>query len=173
MQLLPTPIHGCFVVALRRFEDERGSFEELYNRQRYRAQDLPIQDDWQQVNCSRSRRNVVRGIHVAPFAKLVTCLRGRVFDVVVDTRPDSPTFRRWHAEELSDDNARQVYVPPGCGHGFMALDEDNLVVYLQTATYDPTVERTVHWRDPGLAIPWPPAERYVVSARDEQGPGLR
>jgi dTDP-4-dehydrorhamnose 3,5-epimerase len=172
MQLLPTPIHGCFVVALRRFPDERGSFEEVYNRQRYRAQDVPIQDDWQQVNCSRSVRNVVRGIHIAPFAKLVTCLRGRVFDIVVDMRPDSPTYRRWHAEELSDENARQIYVPPACGHGFMGLDEDNLVVYLQTATYDPAVERTIHWRDPRLAIPWPAAERYVVSARDEQAPGL-
>jgi dTDP-4-dehydrorhamnose 3,5-epimerase len=169
MQIIQTPIRDCVVLVIPRFEDDRGFFEELYNEDRY-GRAAALDRVWRQANCSRSRRNVVRGLHLAPFAKLVTCLRGEVFDVVVDLRPSSPTYRKWTGWRLSEDNAHQIYVPPDCAHGFMALGEDNLVVYLQTATYNPKGERNLHWRNNDLGIDWPPAVDYIVSARDEQAP---
>jgi dTDP-4-dehydrorhamnose 3,5-epimerase len=169
MDIISTSIEGCIVLAVKRFEDSRGFFEELYNEDRY-EQAAGLRRQWRQVNCSRSRRHVVRGLHLAPFAKLVSCLKGEIFDVVVDLRRDSPSYRRWNGWRLSETNNHQVYVPPGCAHGFMALADDNLVVYLQTDTYNPKAERSLFWRDPTIGIEWPAASEYILSDKDLQAP---
>lgn len=177
MELIETTIKDCVVLVPDRFLDARGSFEELYNEDRYgealRARGIELPREWRQVNLSSSRRNVVRGLHIAPFAKLVTCVRGEVYDVVVDCRGPSPRSWQWTGTKLSETNRQQVYVPAGCAHGFMALGEDNLVIYQQTATFNPKLERSFHWRDNGLGIEWPPADEYIVSAKDQQAPPLR
>lgn len=164
MEVIQTAIADCLVLVLNRHADDRGSLTELFRSSRYQAHGLST--PWTQINCSTSRKNVVRGIHSAPFAKLVTCVHGRVFDVVVDLRPGSGTYGRWIGEELSPANGRQVYVPPSCGHGFMALENESIVVYAQTGEYDPKIERTVNWRDPKIGIVWPAAEEYILSPRD-------
>lgn len=165
MDVIRKAIADCMVVVLDRHTDARGELTELFRASRYSAHGLTT--PWTQINCSTSRKNVVRGIHIAPFAKLVSCIHGRVFDVVVDLRPASPSYRRWISEELSPANGRQIYVPPGCGHAFMALEPDSTVVYAQTGEYDPKVERTVHWRDPEIGIVWPVADEYILSPRDK------
>jgi dTDP-4-dehydrorhamnose 3,5-epimerase len=168
MKAEPTIIADCFIVSLDRHDDERGFFVELFR-------DLgrqPWAGPWLQANCSRSGKNVVRGLHVAPYAKLVTCVSGRAYDVVVDLRPSSPSYRKWTAVELSPANARQVYIPASCGHGFMSLEEDTTLVYLQAGLYDASRDRTVHWRDSSLGIEWPAADRHILSAKDDQAPRL-
>ena len=170
MQVTPTSIQDCWLLLLDRHADDRGSLTELYRESRYAPHNLV--GPWQQINCSCSRQNTVRGIHAAPFAKLVSCVAGRVFDVAVDLRPASPTYRRWFGQELSPEKANQLYIPPNCGHAFMALEDNSVVVYAQTAQYQPHVERTIHWRDPAIDIAWPVADTYILSARDRDAPRL-
>jgi dTDP-4-dehydrorhamnose 3,5-epimerase len=127
-----------------------------------------------QVNHSITRRRgTIRGLHLqrAPAAefKLIRCLRGRVFDVAVDLRPGSATFGRWHALELSDENQRQILIPPGCAHGFQTLVDDCELLYQHSAAYRPDCEDGVRHDDPGLAIAWPEPVAEL-SARDA---GLR
>ena len=171
MKVEPTGIAGCLIVSLDRHDDERGFLFELFREPGPGSPSAP-RGPWLQVNCSLSHKNVVRGVHVAPYAKLVTCVAGRAFDVAVDLRPASPSFSKWSAVELSPDNARQLYIPASCGHAFMALEDDTTMVYLQDGLYSPVSDRTVHWRDPTLAIAWPAADRYVLSAKDENAAGL-
>jgi dTDP-4-dehydrorhamnose 3,5-epimerase len=170
MELMPTPIADCCVLVLDRYADSRGVLTELFRGSRYAGHGLPTA--WTQINCSTSAKNVVRGIHIAPFAKLVACVQGRIFDVIVDVRPGSASYRRWVGEELSPTNGRQLYIPPGCGHAFMALEEQSTVVYAQTGEYNPAVERTINWRDPQLGITWPVADKYILSPRDRDSGGL-
>jgi len=134
-------------------KDNRGFFKELYNLDRYNI-------ECKQVNCSFSCKNTVRGIHVAPFGKLVICLQGKIFDVMVENNS-------WESVILS--NNKQVYIPPNCGHGFMAL-ENSLVVYMQTGTYDPETETSINWRDKTLNIDWPLVDEYIVSEKDRNAP---
>src|SRR3546814_6280440 len=129
-----------------------------------------------QINHSRTTMvGAVRGMHFqsAPHAemKLVRCLKGRVWDVAVDLRAGSPTFLRWHAQELSEDNARMLVISEGCAHGFQALEPDSELLYLHTAPYTPEVEGGLVYDDPRLAIKWP-LSIADLSARDQQHPYL-
>lgn len=158
----------------RVFPDDRGSFWELFQHERYRAGDLPERGlAFVQDNCSRSRRGVVRGLHyqlTRPQAKLVTCLVGEILDVIVDLRLGSPDFGRARSFALSEDNRRQLYVPIGFAHGFCSVSERADVLYKVTDFYDPASERTLLWNDPVLDIEWPvSAEEAVVSEKDRRG----
>jgi len=134
--------------------DRRGFFKEVFSQEKY-AQ-LGIRGPFVQDNVSRSRRNVLRGMHYdMRMAKLVQCLDGAIYDVIVDMREGSPTYKQWDAVELTGDNHWQLYVPAGFAHGFYVLSEYATVHYKQTALYDPAHERGVHWRDPGIGIEWP------------------
>ena len=121
-----------------------------------------------------AKRGTVRGLHyqAAPHAeaKLVRCTRGRIYDVIVDLRPDSPTFKRWTAVELGADDRRMLYVPEGCAHGFQTLADATEVFYQISAAYDPASQRGVRWDDPAFAIVWPDAPARIVSARDRAFP---
>jgi len=167
MKVTNTEVKDCLVFETQSWPDERGYFRELFNQARYE-----LGRDFKQVNCSVSNKDVVRGLHIAPFAKLVSCVKGRVFDVAIDPRPNSPTYLKWTGTELSPENGKQLFVPPFCGHGFMALEDDSIVVYLQDSTYDPKVESSIHWKDKTFAVTWPYSKSYVVSQKDDFAPQM-
>ena len=151
-------IEGVIAITPDRFGDARGFFSETWNAARFAAAGVDV--TFIQDNQSLSRdRGVLRGLHcqVGPNAqgKLVRCLRGAIWDVAVDARRSSPTFGRWVGVELSAENWRQLWIPPGFLHGFCTLLPDTEVVYKVTAPYDRDAERGVIWNDPTLALPWP------------------
>jgi dTDP-4-dehydrorhamnose 3,5-epimerase len=172
MQVDVPGLSGLLLIEPRRFRDERGFFLESFHAQRYH--DLGIVDAFVQDNHSRSKRGVLRGIHFQvrhPQAQIVTVIRGRVFDVAVDLRPDSVTFSRWYGVELSDDGPRQLYMAPGFGHGFCVLSDFADLHYKVSRIYDHTDEGGVVWNDPDINIRWP-IETAVVSQRDASYPRL-
>ena len=156
----------------RVFSDERGFFLETYNAARFR--ELGIADAFVQDNHSRSRRNVLRGLHYQePNAqgKLVRCTAGAIYDVAVDIRVGSPAFGKWYGVELSAENRRMLWVPPGYAHGFCALTDDADMIYKCTALYDAKSDRAIRWNDPALGIRWPVTDP-IVSAKDAAAPPL-
>lgn len=158
MRFERTPIDGLWQIEAEPRRDERGSLTRLYCAEAFAASVGALR--FVQTNRSLTRRRgTVRGMHVqrAPGleAKLIHCLRGRVFDVAVDLRRASLTFGRWHAVELSDENQRQVLIPAGCAHGFQTLADRCELLYQHTAPYTPACEDGVRHDDPRLAIAWP------------------
>jgi dTDP-4-dehydrorhamnose 3,5-epimerase len=151
------------------FEDPRGYFKETYSSDKYAA--AGMHDLWVQDSVSRSKRHVIRGMHYdMRMAKLVQVLQGRIFDVIVDARPESPTYRKWQGFELSAANHHQLYVPRGFAHGFLALGDDNIVHYKMTALFDPSQERIMSWRDPRVGIRWPLDGEPILSRKDAAAP---
>lgn len=172
MQLIETGIPGLVIVEPVVHGDHRGFFMETWNARRYRAHGLP--DTFVQANLSRSEAGVIRGLHYQypqPQGKLVSVLEGRAFDVAVDIRPGSPTFRQWAAVELSAENFRQFYVPEGFAHGFCALGGPVLLSYLCTAEYAQDHDAAIAWDDPDIAIDWP-IEPVQLSGKDRAAPRL-
>ena len=172
-QFLPLAIPDVIMVEPRVFTDERGFFAETYKRSEFAAHGIP---DFVQDNASHSVRGVLRGLHYQrpPQAqgKLVTVLRGEVFDVAVDIRHGSPTFGQWVGVTLSDQRRQMVYIPAGFAHGFCVLSEEAVFAYKCTAEYSPETELGVRFDDPDLAIDWPIADP-LVSAKDAAHPRLR
>ena len=175
MKLLETALPGVLIVEPRVFRDDRGFFLETFNIARYAEAGLPA--TFVQDNVSMSRRGVLRGLHYqhpTGQGKLVSVLRGEVYDVAVDIRRGSPTFGRWAGAVLSAGNMRQLYVPPGFAHGFLALSDEVLFSYKCTAYYRPADEGSVRWDDPDLAIDWPiPASSPpLLAPKDAAAPRL-
>ncbi len=151
------------------FHDDRGFFKETYSRDKYAA--VGMTDEWVQDSVSRSARNVIRGMHYdMRMAKLVQVLVGHIFDVIVDVRPESPTYKRWQGFDLTADNHLQLYVPKGFAHGFIALADDNIVQYKMSAHFDPAHERILSWKDPSVGIRWPLAGEPLLSKKDAEAP---
>lgn len=153
-----TELPELLVFEPRVFRDERGAFQELYNAERYAAAGLDVR--FVQDNLSESTRHVLRGLHLQHprgQGKLVSAVEGAVYDVAVDVRRGSPTFGRWAGIELTADNARQLWIPPGYAHGFVVLTERALFAYKCTEPYRPADELIVRWDDPELGIQWPVA----------------
>jgi dTDP-4-dehydrorhamnose 3,5-epimerase len=166
VKVRPTALPEVLVVEPAVHGDERGFFLETYHRDRYRA--AGIDAVFVQDNHSRSVGPILRGLHAQlrhPQGKLVRAVAGEIFDVAVDLRRGSPTFKRWVGETLSAANFRQLWVPPGFAHGFCVLGDAAEVEYKCTALYDRDDELTLAWNDPEIAIAWPLAEP-VLSARD-------
>jgi dTDP-4-dehydrorhamnose 3,5-epimerase len=169
-----TPLSGTYVLQRKPVGDERGWLERMYS-----AEDLAdVLGSRRIVQVNRTltrRKSSVRGMHyqLAPSAevKIVSCLRGAVFDVAVDLRRDSPTFLRWHGEILNAEDHRSLLIPEGCAHGFQALVDDSELLYFHTAPYDPVAERGVNALDPLVAIAWPLAVEHL-SERDRSHPLL-
>lgn len=165
-----TKIKDCMVIKPEPHKDDRGVFFELYNARLYLD---CIPNEWRQMNCSVSHEGVMRGIHIVPFAKLISCLHGYVIDVVVDMRKDSPSYLQWiFVDLMGSDYPTQVYVPPGCGHGFLSVKDNSVITYMQTGCYNPEVESSVNWRDPKIGIKWPQGYKYILSPKDEAAPFL-
>ena len=168
MKIHPLRLAGLLLIELPVHGDERGFFIERFQQERFAQHGLPT--NFIQDNHSRSAPGVLRGLHFQqnPYqGKLIGVVRGRIWDVAVDLRPDSPTFSQYEAVELSDMNGKMLWIPPGFGHGFCVLgDEPADVIYKVDAHYNPQGEAGVQWNDSELAIPWP-VKNPIVSARDE------
>lgn len=172
MKFIETTLKGVVLVESDVFEDPRGYFLETYHAGKYA--DGGIRGPFVQDNFSHSVRGTLRGLHYQlkhGQGKLVMALAGRIFDVAVDIRKGSPTFGQWVGTELSGDNKRQLYVPPGFAHGFCVLSETADVLYKCTDVYYPKDERGIAWNDPALAIAWPIADP-LLSKKDQAYPHL-
>ena len=175
MEIITTPIEGLLVIEPRVFNDARGYFCETYNEARYR--EAGIDARFVQDNQSCSSYGVVRGLHFQrpPYAqaKLVSCVRGKVLDVAVDLRKDSPTFGQWYSVELSEDNHRQFFIPRGFAHGFSVLSETAIFTYKCDNLYHPEAEGGVLLSDPMLNIDWQvPADLRILSDKDTKHPKM-
>ncbi|PAT32988.1 dTDP-4-dehydrorhamnose 3,5-epimerase [Vandammella animalimorsus] len=163
MHTCATAIPDVLILEPKVFGDARGFFLESFNARTF-AQATGLRLDFVQDNHSRSRKGVLRGLHYQlqqPQGKLVRVVRGAVFDVAVDIRRGSPTFGRWVGVELSEDNQRQLWVPPGLAHGFVVLSDSADFLYKTTDYYAPEHERSIAWNDPDIDIAWPLAEHGI------------
>lgn len=175
MKITPTAIPEVLVLEPTIFGDDRGFFFESFNARRF-EQTIGIAVNFVQENHSRSARNVLRGLHYQirqPQGKLVRVVAGAVFDVVVDLRRSSPFFGRWVGVELSAQNRRQLWIPPGFAHGFVTTSESAECLYNTTDYWAPEHERVILWNDPDLAIDWPVSGPPMLSSKDSQGGLLR
>jgi dTDP-4-dehydrorhamnose 3,5-epimerase len=167
-----TKLDGVVLIEPEVHGDARGFMVETYRRDTWA--ELGVDAEFVQQNHSRSGRGTLRGIHFQTTpgqAKLVRCPRGRIFDVAVDLRRDSPSFGQWEGHELDDESHRQLYVPVGFGHGFAVLSDEADVTYQLSSTYDPATESGIAWDDPEVGVEWP-VEDPLLSERDKQAPRL-
>ena len=171
MKIKETPLKDCYIIEPTLFEDERGYFYEKFNEKKF--EDLTgLNGHFVQDNISKSSYGVLRGLHLQKGehaqAKLVSCLEGKVFDVAVDLRQDSPTFGKWFGIELTPENKLQLYVPRGFGHGFSVLSETAIFAYKCDNFYHKESEGSVIWNDPDLNIDWKlPVEDVILSEKDK------
>ena len=174
MNVVNTAIPDLLILEPRVFGDARGFFMESFNARAFQeATGLDV--DFVQDNHSRSTRGVLRGLHYQiqqPQGKLVRVVRGAVFDVAVDLRKASPTFGKWHGVELSEDNNRQLWIPPGFAHGFLVTSESADFLYKTTDYYAPEFERSLAWNDPAVGVEWPLTGEPLLSAKDVAGKPL-
>jgi dTDP-4-dehydrorhamnose 3,5-epimerase len=175
MKIIPTAIPDLLIFEPKVFGDQRGFFLESYNQLNFQSL-TGLSLNFVQDNHSRSGKNVLRGLHYQiqqPQGKLVRVTSGKVFDVAVDLRKSSPTFGRWDGVELSGDNHRQLWVPPGFAHGFVVLSEQADFLYKTTDYYAPEHERCIRWDDPEIGIVWPEGIEPLLSGKDQQGLSLQ
>jgi dTDP-4-dehydrorhamnose 3,5-epimerase len=168
-----TPLPGVIHIELDTYRDERGYFLENYHQVKYTK--AGIDGPFLQDNISTSSRGTLRGLHAQmthPQAKLVHIISGEIWDVAVDVRPDSPTYKKWYGITLSSEHPAQLYVPIGYAHGFCVLSASAEVLYKCTDVYDPSNELHLLWNDPDLAIPWP-IQNPTLSPKDRDGVSLR
>jgi len=168
-----TPLEGLLVVEPRIFSDSRGYFFESYNKHDFVEAGINI--NFVQNNESKSEFGVIRGLHyqLEPYAqsKLIRVIRGKIFDVALDIRKNSPTFGKWFGLELSEDNKKQLFVPKGFAHGFSVLSPEAIVLYKCDNYYQPSHERGINFGDPKLNIKWKIAEQQqIVSEKDMKNP---
>ena len=172
MNILPTEISDVLIVEPKVFSDARGFFFESFNRQVF-AEKTAVTTEFVQDNHSRSAQNILRGLHYQiqqPQGKLVRVVVGEIFDVAVDIRKNSPTFGKWVGCRLSAENYRQLWIPPGFAHGFLAVSEVAEVLYKTTEYYAPQYDRCILWNDPDIGIDWPlNGASPILSAKDQAG----
>ena len=169
-----TPLPGVVLVTPDRFADERGFFAVTWDQVEFESHGLTAKLVQRNLSANHARATL-RGMHFqhAPQAqaKLVTCLTGAIYDVAVDLRPDSPTYKHWFAAELSAESGSMLYIPEGCAHGFETLQPDSTVEYLMSGTYTPRSADGVRWDDPAFNITWPVPPRVIVD-RDRTWPNF-
>lgn len=174
MKLIKTPVKDCFEIIIERLGDDRGYFARTFCERELAAAGLSIPLAQASISFS-AQKGTTRGLHFqshpAMESKLVQCLKGAIFDVMVDIRPGSPTFGHWYGAELSEENNTQLYSPKGFAHGFQTLTDNTLVSYHIDAFYDPDLTNGCAWNDPDIAIKWP-IEPTVQSDRDLALPKL-
>jgi dTDP-4-dehydrorhamnose 3,5-epimerase len=173
MKFSPTRLPGVLLIEIDVFRDPRGYFIESYHRKKYA--DAGIHGPFVQDNVSQSSKGTLRGLHAQlthPQAKLVHVISGEIWDVAVDIRPESPTYKKWYGTTLSAEKPTQLFVPAGFAHGFCVLSDIAYVSYKCTDLYDPSNELHLIWNDPDIAIHWP-LKTPVLSAKDAAGVRLR
>jgi dTDP-4-dehydrorhamnose 3,5-epimerase len=174
MKFVETRLEGSFIIDPERLEDERGFFARSWCQQE--AKQYGLEPEWLQCNISYNKsKGTMRGMHyqVAPFeeAKLVRCTMGAICDVIIDLRPDSVTFKKWTAVELSSENRRMFYIPGGFAHGFLTLQDNTEIFYQMSEFYAPAYARGVRWNDPAFGILWP-TDIAVISDQDQNFPNF-
>lgn len=177
MKIKETPLKDCYIIEPTIFEDERGYFFEKFNEKKF-EEITGMNGHFVQDNISKSSYGVLRGVHLQKNehaqAKLVSCLEGKVLDVAVDLRKDSPTFGKWFSLELTAENKLQLYVPRGFGHGFSVLSETAIFSYKCDNFYNKESEGSVLWNDEDLKIDWQlPAEDVLLSEKDKFSPSFK
>ena len=175
MNFNATFINGVFVIGLELFEDERGWFTRTFCKDEFKK--INHDKEWVQINHSFTKeKGTIRGLHfqLPPNGeiKLVRCISGKIFDVVVDLRKGSPSFLKWFGVELSAENKKMIYIPEGCAHGFLTLSDDCEVIYHHSNFYTVSAEGGINYRDPKLNINWPIAIT-TISERDKALPELK
>lgn len=172
MKFLETPLKGAYIIEIEPIEDSRGLFARSWCKREFEAHSL----NPEVVQCNISfniKKGILRGMHyqIKPFeeAKLVRCTRGAIFDVIIDLRADSPTFKDWFAIELTDKNRKMLYIPERFAHGFQTLKDNTEVFYQMSEYYSPDHSRGIRWNDPSFSIQWPEDKR-IISKRDQQYP---
>jgi len=171
MQITPTAIPDVLLIEPKVFGDDRGFFYESFNLRAFQRA-TGLEPSFVQDNHSKSARSVLRGLHYQirqPQGKLVRVVAGEVFDVAVDIRKDSPTFGQWVGDNLSAENRKQLWIPPGFAHGFLVLSESAEFLYKTTDYWAPEFERCICWDDPQLAIDWPLQGPPILAASDTAG----
>lgn len=169
MIITPLALNGCYLIEQQEYKDERGSFARQFCKNEFR--NAGIDFDIKQCNVSKNYKvGVLRGMHYQkepyPEIKMVSVFKGAIYDVLVDLRPQSPTYLKWISQELSEDNNRAVYIAAGIAHGFQTL-KDNTVVYYQLGEFFmPEYYSGVRWNDPKLNIKWPECKNRIINARD-------
>jgi dTDP-4-dehydrorhamnose 3,5-epimerase len=173
MNFTETKLPGVYLIEPQRFEDERGFFAPSFSAQEFAARGMAGVFVENNISFS-SRPGTLRGMHyqAAPDgqAKLVRCTQGAVFDVAVDLRPDSPTFKQWIGVELSAENRRLLYLPEDCGHGYQTLVDNSEVFYMVSRVYSPESGRGFRWNDPAFGIDWPDVGARILNSRDQDYP---
>lgn len=172
MKFKPLPLHGAYLIDLEKQEDHRGFFARLFCKEEFSKQGLAA--DFVQANNSLSKeKGTLRGLHyqLSPKeeVKIIRCIKGELYDVVLDLRPNSPTFGKSYGALLSEDNRMMMYVPQGFAHGFLTMTPDVEILYLVSQSYSKEKERGIRWNDPTFDIQWP-AEPSIVSERDQNHP---
>lgn len=169
MNFIKTEIEGLYVVELNKLGDERGFFARAWCEKEFAGKNLTSR--MVQANTSYSKnRGTLRGLHyqVSPHeeAKLMRCIKGAIFDVAVDLRPDSKTYKKWFGIELTESNRRMLFIPEGFAHGYQTLVEDTEVFYMSSAFYASEAERGLRWNDPAIAIKWPITDNLNITDKD-------
>ena len=175
MKIESLGIGGAWIATNIGHKDERGSFGEWF-RSDVIEQQLGINFEVKQANTSTSKKNVIRGLHYSLAAigqsKWVSCASGTIWDVVVDIRPESPTFKKWVGTELKGSDSKAIFISEGLGHGFMSLENNSVITYLLNSVYSPSEEYSINPMDPDLAINWPDGNP-IIAERDLSAPLLR
>lgn len=172
MKITETDFQGLILIEPRTFQDERGMFYESWRCEDY--QGAGINEIFLQDNVSFSKKNVLRGLHYQIHqGQLITVTYGKIFDVAVDLRPNSKTYKKYFSIELEGSNTKQLYMPPGFAHGFCVLSEQAIINYKCTQYYDPTHESGIIWNDREIGIKWPPCESFIFSSRDNEFPSYK
>ena len=168
-----TKLQGVYIIQLKPFEDERGFFARSFSQREFESQGLVGRFVENNVSYNR-RRGTLRGLHYqsAPFGqtKLVRCTRGAIFDVAVDLRPDSPTFKQWTGILLTQENRLMFYLPGNMAHGFQALEDDSEVFYQVSEVYTPAANQGYPWNDPAFDVKWPLPDEPILNERDASYP---
>lgn len=173
MLFMKAGLKGAFIIELEKREDERGFFARAWCREEFEANGL--NSCWVQSNIAFSKvRGTLRGLHyqTPPHeeSKLVRCIRGAIYDVIIDLRPDSPTYKRWLGVELTANNHTMLYLPEGFAHGYQTLEDNSEVFYQVSQFYCANSERGVRWNDPVFGIEWPEADIRIISDKDKSWP---
>ncbi|MEN4006891.1 MAG: dTDP-4-dehydrorhamnose 3,5-epimerase [Methanobacteriaceae archaeon] len=175
-KFMETSIEGVYIIEPTVFGDERGYFMETYHKEEFKKAGLDF--SFVQDNQSKSKKGVLRGLHfqyTKPQGKLVRVIKGKVFDVVVDLRKDSPSYGKWEGVILSEENKKQFYVPEGFAHGFLVLSDEAEFIYKCTDFYDGEDEGGILWNDPDIGIKWPVDDinRVILSEKDREWKTLK
>ena len=171
MKVIPSALPDVLIIEPRVFEDERGFFYESFNEREF-GDKTGITAKFVQDNHSKSKRNVLRGLHYQahhPQGKLIRAIVGEIYDVAVDIRKSSPTFSKWVAHRLSNVNKRMLWIPSGFAHGFLVLSESAEIQYKTTDYWSPQFERCIMWNEPSLRIGWPSGLSPLLSQKDQEG----